>query len=147
PAALFGLASGWSRWRASACWCTDSVSGVERAGRPVVASVAIGARMRWSEPTSAEPGVRPAAGVTMNQTPTISWRDGHLVRDGERYRLLAGGLHYFRVHPDQWADRLLRLRAMGANTVDTYVAWNFHEQVEGEFRFDGWQDLEAFVRL
>lgn len=83
----------------------------------------------------------------MNQTPTISWRDGHLVRDGEPYRILAGGLHYFRVHPDQWADRLLRLRAMGANTVDTYVAWNFHEQVEGEFRFDGWQDLEAFVRL
>jgi beta-galactosidase len=27
------------------------------------------------------------------------------------------------------------------------VAWNFHERTEGEPRFDGWRDLEAFIRL
>ena len=34
-----------------------------------------------------------------------------------------------------------------ANTVDTYIAWNFHEETEGEPRFDGWRDVERFIRL
>ncbi|MGM7667766.1 glycoside hydrolase family 35 protein [Microbacterium sp. A93] len=79
--------------------------------------------------------------------PAITWRDGQLIRNGRPHRILAGAMHYFRVHPDQWEDRLRRLAAMGANTVDTYVAWNFHERIEGEPRFDGWRDLEQFIRL
>lgn len=84
---------------------------------------------------------------TTQGEPALTWRDGQLNRDGRPHRILAGAMHYFRVHPDQWEDRLRRLAAMGANTVDTYVAWNFHERVEGGIRFDGWQDLEGFVRL
>ncbi|MFK4851028.1 beta-galactosidase family protein [Microbacterium sp. ZW T6_19] len=79
--------------------------------------------------------------------PALSWRDGEILRDGAPHRILAGSVHYFRVHPDQWEDRLRRLAATGANTVDTYVAWNFHERVEGDVRFDGWRDIERFVRL
>ncbi|MBO9625882.1 MAG: beta-galactosidase [Microbacterium sp.] len=79
--------------------------------------------------------------------PALSWRDGELVRGGVPHRILAGSIHYFRVHPDQWEDRLRRLAAMGANTVDTYVAWNFHERVEGDVRFDGWRDVARFIRL
>jgi len=79
--------------------------------------------------------------------PALTWRDGEILRDGVSHRILAGSIHYFRVHPDQWEDRLRRLAAMGANTVDTYVAWNFHERVEGDVRFDGWRDIERFIRL
>ena len=79
--------------------------------------------------------------------PTLTWRDGEILREGVSHRILAGSIHYFRVHPDQWEDRLRRLAAMGANTVDTYVAWNFHERVEGDIRFDGWRDIERFIRL
>ncbi|MFA3877831.1 glycoside hydrolase family 35 protein [Streptomyces sp. MMCC 100] len=77
----------------------------------------------------------------------LTYPDGRLLRDGRPHRILAGSLHYFRVHPDQWADRLERLAAMGLNTVDTYVAWNFHERVRGRARFDGRHDVERFVRL
>lgn len=80
-------------------------------------------------------------------SPTLTWRDGSLIRDGRPHRILAGAMHYFRIHPDQWEDRLRRLAAMGANTVDTYVAWNFHERVEGEFDFTGWRDVERFIEL
>lgn len=79
--------------------------------------------------------------------PLLSWREGQMLRDGAPHRMLAGSVHYFRVHPDQWEDRLRRLAAMGANTVDTYIAWNFHERVEGDPRFDGWRDVERFIRL
>ena len=27
-------------------------------------------------------------------------------------------MHYFRIHPDQWADRRARAAAMGINTVE-----------------------------
>ncbi|MFD5224246.1 beta-galactosidase family protein [Microbacterium sp. NPDC058342] len=80
-------------------------------------------------------------------SPSLTWRDGLLFRDGRRHRILSGAMHYFRIHPDQWEDRLRRLAAMGANTVDTYVAWNFHERTEGEFDFTGWRDVARFIRI
>lgn len=78
---------------------------------------------------------------------SLAWRDGAILRDGEPHRILSGAVHYFRVHPDQWEDRLRRLAAMGANTVDTYIAWNFHERVEGEYDFTGWRDVARFIRI
>lgn len=87
------------------------------------------------------------AAASPNGAPALTWRDGEILRDGASHRILAGSIHYFRVHPDQWEDRLRRLAAMGANTVDTYVAWNFHERVEGDIRFDGWRDIERFIRI
>ncbi|MEU6739741.1 glycoside hydrolase family 35 protein [Streptosporangium sandarakinum] len=77
----------------------------------------------------------------------LSYPHGELLRDGRPHRVLAGSLHYFRIHPDQWADRLERVAAMGLNTIDTYVPWNFHEPRRGRRRFDGWHDVERFVRL
>lgn len=88
-----------------------------------------------------------ASAMPTTSAPALSWQDGALVRHGREHRMLSGALHYFRIHPDQWEDRLRRLAAMGANTVDTYVAWNFHERTEGDIRFDGWRNLGAFLRL
>ncbi len=84
---------------------------------------------------------------TPDASPTLTPHDGGLLRDGRPHRILSGAIHYFRVHPDQWEDRLRRLAAMGANTVDTYVAWNFHERAEGSFDFTGWRDIERFIRI
>ncbi|AXL91840.1 beta-galactosidase [Streptomyces sp. CB09001] len=81
------------------------------------------------------------------QRSALTYADGTLLRDGQPHRLLSGSLHYFRVHPEQWADRLRRLAALGLNTVDTYVPWNFHEPTEGDVRFGGPRDLARFLRL
>jgi len=79
--------------------------------------------------------------------PALTWRDGALLRRGEAHRVLSGSLHYFRVHPAQWRDRLLRLLDLGLNTVDTYVPWNFHQQNEADaLDFTGWRDLRGFIR-
>ncbi|UKI30474.1 MAG: beta-galactosidase [Lentisphaeria bacterium] len=50
-------------------------------------------------------------------------------------RFRSGAMHYFRIHPDDWKDRLRKLKQCGLNTVETYIAWNFHEEEEGEFNF------------
>ncbi|MBB6637123.1 beta-galactosidase [Cohnella thailandensis] len=67
--------------------------------------------------------------------------------EGKPLRILSGAIHYFRVVPDYWKDRLLKLKACGFNTVETYVPWNVHEPRKGEFRFEGMADLESFARL
>ena len=67
--------------------------------------------------------------------------------DGEPFRILSGALHYFRVHPGHWADRIRKARQMGLNTVETYVAWNAHAPRPDEFRLDGGLDLGRFLDL
>lgn len=65
--------------------------------------------------------------------------------NGEKFQIISGSIHYFRVVPEYWRDRLEKLKAMGRNTVETYVAWNFHEEKEGEFIFEGDRDLGRFI--
>ncbi|MBB6729513.1 glycoside hydrolase family 35 protein [Cohnella zeiphila] len=77
----------------------------------------------------------------------LTMRDGRFYRDGALWRMIGGAMHYFRIVPDYWEDRLRKLKACGFNTVETYVAWNVHEPKEGRFRFDGTADVERFVRL
>ena len=67
--------------------------------------------------------------------------------DGRPHRIISGAIHYFRVHPDQWADRIRKARLMGLNTIETYVAWNAHEPRRGEWDATGWNDLGRFLDL
>jgi beta-galactosidase len=67
--------------------------------------------------------------------------------DGQPFRIMSGALHYFRVHPGHWADRIRKARQMGLNTVETYVAWNAHAPRAGEFHLDGRLDLGRFLDL
>jgi len=80
-------------------------------------------------------------------TSRLSVAGARFLLDGRPFRILSGAIHYFRVHPELWEDRLLKLKAMGLNTVETYVAWNLHEPEPGRFDFDNALDVCAFVRL
>jgi len=68
------------------------------------------------------------------------------VLDGEVLQIRSGSVHYSRVPRAYWRDRLERLRAMGLNSVATYVPWNWHEEREGALDFSGARDLAAFLR-
>ncbi|WP_394552873.1 beta-galactosidase family protein [Agromyces sp. MMS24-JH15] len=79
--------------------------------------------------------------------PTFTIGEADFLLDGRPHRVIAGALHYFRVHPDQWADRIRKARLMGINTIETYVAWNAHEPRRGEWDATGWNDLGRFLDL
>jgi beta-galactosidase len=76
---------------------------------------------------------------------TIGERD--FLLDGRPFRILSGALHYFRVHPDHWADRIDKARRMGLNTIETYVPWNAHAPTPDTFDLTGGLDLGRFLRL
>lgn len=61
-------------------------------------------------------------------------------------KIISGAIHYFRVVPQYWQDRLEKLKALGCNTVETYVPWNMHELREGEFNFSGMYDIRSFIQ-
>lgn len=69
------------------------------------------------------------------------------ILNGEPVRIIAGAMHYFRVPREYWRDRLMKIKACGFNTIETYTAWNLHEPEEGKFDFSGMLDLKAYLEL
>lgn len=67
--------------------------------------------------------------------------------DGNPFKIISGAIHYFRIVPEYWRDRLEKLKALGCNTVETYVPWNVHEPKKGEFDFSGMYNLVEYIRL
>ena len=67
--------------------------------------------------------------------------------DGKPFKIISGAVHYFRIVPEYWRDRLEKLKAMGANTVETYVPWNMHEPQKGKFVCEGRLDISRFILL
>ncbi|WP_168120862.1 beta-galactosidase family protein [Paenibacillus sp. HB172176] len=76
----------------------------------------------------------------------LSISGNRLMLGNDPVRIISGAVHYFRVVPEYWKDRLQKLKACGFNTVETYVPWNLHEPNEGQFVFEGIADIENFIR-
>jgi beta-galactosidase len=70
----------------------------------------------------------------------------HFEMDGRPFQIISGAIHYARVPRAYWRDRLRKARAMGLNTVETYVFWNLHEPAPGKFDFSGQNDVAEFIR-
>ncbi|MBP2620982.1 glycoside hydrolase family 35 protein [Streptococcus panodentis] len=67
--------------------------------------------------------------------------------DGREFKILSGAIHYFRVQPQDWYHSLYNLKALGFNTVETYLPWNMHEPQKGVFDFQGILDIERFLQI
>ena len=67
--------------------------------------------------------------------------------EGEPFKILSGAIHYFRVLPEHWYHSLYNLKALGFNTVETYIPWNIHEPKEGQFDFSGRYNIKKFVEM
>jgi len=78
---------------------------------------------------------------------TIDYDNNRFLKDGEPFRYISGGIHYFRVPEFYWEDRLRKMKAAGLNTIQTYVAWNGHEPKQGQYVFNGTYDVEKFIKL
>jgi beta-galactosidase len=66
--------------------------------------------------------------------------------DGKPYQVISGEMHYPRVPRADWRDRFRKARAMGLNTITTYVFWNVHEPRPGVYDFAGQNDVAEYLR-
>ncbi len=87
------------------------------------------------------------AAVTAAPAPTrLAVTGDHFTLDGAPITIISGEMHYARVPREYWRDRLLKARAMGLNTISTYVFWNLHETTPGQYDFTGQKDIATYIR-
>ena len=68
--------------------------------------------------------------------------------DGKPVQIHSGEMHYARIPHEYWRQRLQMIKAMGLNTVATYVFWNFHETAPGVWDFTtGNHNIKEFIKL
>ncbi|VDN07008.1 unnamed protein product [Thelazia callipaeda] len=82
-----------------------------------------------------------------NRTFAIDYKNNMFLLDGSPFRYIAGSIHYFRIHPDYWDDRMQRVRAAGLNAIQTYIPWNFHEVRKAKYLFSGQRNITHFFEL
>jgi beta-galactosidase len=86
-----------------------------------------------------------AGGVTQAQSFKVE-KDLFLL-NGKPFRVYSGSMHYCRIPREYWKDRLLKAKALGLNTICTYVFWNLHEPQPGKFDFSGNLDVAEYIRM
>ena len=74
-------------------------------------------------------------------------KDNKFILEGKPFTILSGTMHYFRVLPDYWEDRMLKMKSAGLNTLETYMAWNLHEEVKGNWNFTYMLDIRKYLEL
>src|SRR5579872_1371416 len=80
-------------------------------------------------------GIASAQSDSRAATHAFGIRGDQFVLDGKPFQLISGEMHYARIPREYWRDRLKKARAMGLNTISTYVFWNAHEQKPGVYDF------------
>ena len=78
---------------------------------------------------------------------TFELKNGRFQMDQHPFQILAGEVDYARIPRARWRYAMQMARAMGLNTVTTYVFWNLHEPEPGHFDFAGQNDLAAFLKI
>ncbi|HAN00411.1 MAG TPA: glycosyl hydrolase family 35 [Marinilabiliales bacterium] len=71
----------------------------------------------------------------------------YLTIGGKPVLPVMGEIHFSRIKPELWEDVILKTKANGVNIISTYLFWNQHEEIEGQFEWQHEKDLRSFIEL
>ncbi|MED6118657.1 Beta-galactosidase 16 [Stylosanthes scabra] len=77
---------------------------------------------------------------------TVTYDGRSLIIDGQRRILFSGSIHYPRSTPEMWPDLIVKAKEGGLDVIQTYVFWNLHEPQQGQYNFNGRNDLVRFIK-
>ena len=80
-------------------------------------------------------------------THTFALGDSVFLLDGKPFQIISGEIHYPRVPREAWRQRMQMAKAMGINTIGTYVFWNVNEPEKGCLILKAMHDIAAFVKM
>ena len=69
----------------------------------------------------------------------------YFLKDNKPWIGVMGEYHFSRDKRENWHTELCKMKAGGISIVSTYLFWNYHEEEEGCFEFEGNHDIRAFV--
>ena len=53
--------------------------------------------------------------------------DTNFLMNGKPFQIISGEMHYPRIPRGAWRQRFQMAKAMGLNTISTYIFWNVHQ--------------------
>ncbi|CAL9067570.1 beta-galactosidase 15 isoform X1 [Musa acuminata AAA Group] len=77
----------------------------------------------------------------------VSYDHRAIIIGGKRRMLISAGIHYPRATPDMWPGLIAKSKEGGADVIQTYVFWNGHEPIRGQYNFEGRYDIVKFAKL
>lgn len=85
---------------------------------------------------------------SFSQKHSFEIKGGNFLLDEKPVHIYSGEMHYTRIPEQYWQQRLQMLKAMGLNTVTTYVFWNYHHPSPNVWDFKtGNHNLKKFIQL
>lgn len=77
---------------------------------------------------------------------TFTYNNRYLMKDGTPWFPIMGEFHYSRFNHSRWYESLQKMKATGVSVVSTYTFWIHHEEIEGQYDFEGNKNLRKFVK-
>lgn len=78
---------------------------------------------------------------------TFTYNNETFLLNGEPYQIIGGEIEPQRVPEPLWADRLQKARALGLNTIFTYVFWNEIQPTQDSWEYSGINNMTRFFEL
>ncbi|OIW02452.1 hypothetical protein TanjilG_05045 [Lupinus angustifolius] len=76
----------------------------------------------------------------------VTYDGRSLIIDHKHRILFSGSIHYPRSTPEMWPSLIAKAKKGGIDVIQTYVFWNLHEPIQGQFDFSGRRDLVKFIK-
>lgn len=77
----------------------------------------------------------------------LSFTNYYMEKNGKPFFGICGEFHYSRYDADFWEDEIIKMKMNGVNIISTYIFWNFHEEIQGEWDWSGNKNLKKFIEL
>ncbi|KAH8200385.1 hypothetical protein TruAng_005474 [Truncatella angustata] len=86
--------------------------------------------------------------TTTAAAPAFTYDRENFLLHGEPYKIIGGQIDPQRIPYQYWRDRLSKVRAMGVNTIFSYVFWNNLEPTQGSWLSDDPQnDIASYFSI
>lgn len=84
---------------------------------------------------------------TSAQQNSFEIKNGQFLYNDQPIQIHSGEMHFARIPKAYWRHRLKMLKALGLNTVATYVFWNYHNTAPGKWDFEtDNRDIQTFIK-
>jgi len=87
--------------------------------------------------------------ITQAQTAhSFTFGKSGFLLDNKPFQILSGEIHPARIPEIYWRHRIQMAKAMGCNTIASYLFWNYHERTPNGFDFTtGNKNISKFFRI
>lgn len=77
----------------------------------------------------------------------IHFTNHYMMKNDKPYFGICGEFHFSRYNFENWEDEIIKMKMAGITIIPTYIIWNHHEEIKGQFDWTGSKNLRHFVLL